>query len=469
MKNIFDIDGPAMRFLTKLAYSAYLNILWFICCLPVFTVGASTTALFYVSLKIAKDEEGSLTKAFFHSFKENFRQSTIIWLILLVAGIFLGVDGYVFYHMRFDNILWTLGTAVFFVALAAYAIILMYIFPLQARFNNTVQAMFKNALMIGMRFLLCTALMALIYFIMAVVVIRFFTPAIIFGEGLCALLCSHLLSNILHLCEEKTGDTGAEVEESEEGNAAPPEFSEAGERIWRVKDIHGIKKIGYIWEYYKLPIVIICIFLYIAGYMIYGSMTHKDTVLYTALINVSAGDSLTETLSTDFLGYLGANAKKEKVYLYDGLYLTADESDVDYGYVYASNTKITASIAAAQLDVVLMDRNAFDILAKKGYLCNMEQFLLENTPPDLYKKLRDALVTNTVIIEDNSLDAELDPSVVYTSVTDEFPMAVDLSGSPLILKEGFDGALYLGIISNAPHTETAADYLRYLTESLPQP
>ncbi len=204
MKSFFDIDGPAMRFLTKIAYSAYLNILWFICCLPVFTIGASTTALFYVSLKVAKDEEGRLTKAFFHSFKENFRQSTIIWLILLAVGVLLGVDGYVFYHMRFDNALWTLGAAVFIVLLAAYTIILMYIFPLLARFDNTVRAMFKNALMIGMRFLFCTALMALIYFIMAVIIIRFFTPAIIFGEGLCALLCSYLLSNILLLCEEKT-------------------------------------------------------------------------------------------------------------------------------------------------------------------------------------------------------------------------------------------------------------------------
>lgn len=56
MKSLLDIDGPAMRFLTKIAYAAYLNILWFICRLPVFTVGASTTALFYVALKVAKDE-----------------------------------------------------------------------------------------------------------------------------------------------------------------------------------------------------------------------------------------------------------------------------------------------------------------------------------------------------------------------------------------------------------------------------
>lgn len=201
MKGLLEIDGPVMQLITKIVYAVWLNILWFVCCLPVFTVGVSTTALFYVTLKIAKNEEGAVTRAFFRSFKENFRQATIVWLILLAVGVLLGIDGYIFYHMRFENVLWILGTAVFMVAVAAYAIVLMYIFPLMARFDNTIWAMFKNSLMIGMRFLLCTVLMALVYFVMAVVVIRIFTPGIIFGEGLCALLCSYLLSNILGMVE----------------------------------------------------------------------------------------------------------------------------------------------------------------------------------------------------------------------------------------------------------------------------
>lgn len=218
MNNLLNPEGPVMLFFTKVAYSAYLNILWFICCLPIFTVGASTTALYYVTLKIAKDEEGNVTKAFFRAFKENFKQGTIIWLILLVSGIVLALDGYVFYHMRFENAFWTIGAAVFVVLLVAYAIILMYIFPLQARFENTVKMMFINSIMIGMRFLLCTVLMAAVYFVMVFVIIHIFTPIIIFGEGLCALICSHLLANILQLCAEKvegTDGTG-EVNEAEE-------------------------------------------------------------------------------------------------------------------------------------------------------------------------------------------------------------------------------------------------------------
>lgn len=90
MKGLLDIDGPVMQIITKIVYAVWLNILWVICCLPVFTVGASTTALFYVTLKIVKNEEGNITRAFLGAFKENFRQATVIWLILLGAGIVLG-------------------------------------------------------------------------------------------------------------------------------------------------------------------------------------------------------------------------------------------------------------------------------------------------------------------------------------------------------------------------------------------
>ncbi len=219
MKSLLNPEGPVMMFITKIVYSAYLNILWFVCCLPIFTAGASTTALFYVSLKIAKNEEGNITKTFFRAFRENFKKGTIIGLILLALGILLALDGYVFYHMRFENVFWTISMAFFFLAVAAYAIILMYIFPLLARFENTVKAMFINSIMLGMRFLLCTVLMAVIYAVMAFVVICIFTPAIVFGEGLCALLCSYLLSNILTLCEEKARET----EMTEQEKQARPE------------------------------------------------------------------------------------------------------------------------------------------------------------------------------------------------------------------------------------------------------
>ena len=78
MRSLFNLDGPVLQFINKITYSVYLNILWFICCIPIVTAGASTTALFYVTLKIVKNEEGNITKAFFRSFRANLKQGTKI-------------------------------------------------------------------------------------------------------------------------------------------------------------------------------------------------------------------------------------------------------------------------------------------------------------------------------------------------------------------------------------------------------
>ena len=91
MGRFFDLDSPLMSALNKLADLISLNILVIICSLPVFTIGASMTALHYVVLKMVRNEEGYIIKSFFKSFKQNFRQATIIWLILLVLiGVLIG-------------------------------------------------------------------------------------------------------------------------------------------------------------------------------------------------------------------------------------------------------------------------------------------------------------------------------------------------------------------------------------------
>ena len=127
-----------------------------------------------------------------------------------------------------------------------------------------------------------------------------------------------------------------------------------------LRTLHGRKKVQYIWDYYKLPLAVLCIVLYAAGYMLYGRITHKDTVLYTALVNVAAGEDLTQELTGDFLDYLNLNPSKNELELYTGLYLTDDETNQYHEYTYASRMKIQAAIDGELMDVVLMNREAFD-------------------------------------------------------------------------------------------------------------
>ena len=202
---IFSYDSKFSQILLKIANACYLNLLWFLCSLPIVTLGASTNALYYVTLKMVRDEEGSVTRMFFRSFRENFRQATVLWLILLAAGAVLAGDGYILFHLFRSTtgaiaVFWTLLFALVIVAAIAYAVVLIYVFPLVASVTNTNTAMLKNSFFIGTHYLFCTILVFAIHFAMFFVVVRIFTPMIVFGEGLCAFLSSYLLSNVIRAC-----------------------------------------------------------------------------------------------------------------------------------------------------------------------------------------------------------------------------------------------------------------------------
>ena len=92
MGRIFSLDSPLFSFLNKVADLILLNILTMICCLPIITIGASMTALHYVVLKMVRDEESYIVRSYFKSFRQNFKQATIIWLILLLVGAVLMGD-----------------------------------------------------------------------------------------------------------------------------------------------------------------------------------------------------------------------------------------------------------------------------------------------------------------------------------------------------------------------------------------
>lgn len=198
-------DSPFGQLLLKLCYACYLNLLWFVCCLPIFTIGASTTALYGATLKIAREEDCSLTRMFFRSFWKNFRQSTVLWLILFAVGLLLAGDGYIVYHLRASStgtpaVMWTLLLALLIAAAVAYVIVLFFVFPLVASVSNTNWAMLKNSFFIGTHYLFCTILVFAVHFAMFFAVVRIFTPLIIFGEGACALVSSYLMSNVLRAC-----------------------------------------------------------------------------------------------------------------------------------------------------------------------------------------------------------------------------------------------------------------------------
>ena len=86
------MDNVVTRALTKICDMICLNVIWLICCIPIVTIGASTTALYSVMLKMVKNEEGYIFRSFFKAFKENFRQSTVIWLLFVLVSVIWWID-----------------------------------------------------------------------------------------------------------------------------------------------------------------------------------------------------------------------------------------------------------------------------------------------------------------------------------------------------------------------------------------
>lgn len=144
MKQFLSLDSPLMNFLGTLADMIVLNLLFVLCSIPIITVGASATAMCYVTLKARDGYEGNVCGYFFKSFRQNFLQATLIWVILMLLMGILLVD----YNLvrAAQGVGYQIIRFILPVCAVIWAMILLYVFFLQARLQNTVPQTFRNAL-----------------------------------------------------------------------------------------------------------------------------------------------------------------------------------------------------------------------------------------------------------------------------------------------------------------------------------
>lgn len=235
------------------------------------------------------------------------------------------------------------------------------------------------------------------------------------------------------------------------------------ERRQRRREFRGMKpadKLSFLLTYYRLPILLGLIALILLGGGIHRRITRREPVLYAAYVNVSVGEALEARLNDDFLIAEGCDPRKQEVYLYRALYLSNGAADSDHEYAYASRLKLLASINSKQLDVVLMNREAYDILSNSGYLLPLPELLAENG----CDRLEPLLTENAVIVSDNAVEVELNEADHYEAVTENAANAIDLSEHPLFREAGFPDAVYLGAIANSPRLPAVGQYLKYLND-----
>lgn len=201
---IFDLDSPLMNVLNKMADLMWLNILTLICCIPVITAGAVLTSMHYVALKIVRNEESYITRSFFKSFKTNFRQATLIWLLLMLVAAILGGDYYIITKsgMQFSQVLVVLIMAAGVLVICTS----LYVFPVLAKFDNTIMGTIRNAFIMSILQLPKTVVMFVMAFfplIIYLVSLRLIPIIFLFGFSLPAYASAMLYNKFFQKLEDQ--------------------------------------------------------------------------------------------------------------------------------------------------------------------------------------------------------------------------------------------------------------------------
>ena len=143
MRNIFSPDSFLIKSLTLLCDLMYLNLLFLICSLPIFTIGASTTALYAVLFKRIRGKDVKIGKTYFAEFKSNFKQATLFWIPYFLIVAFLAADIYISHNILSEEyrfLQYPVSIALFILIWAT-----VLVFPQMALFKSPTRQIIKNS------------------------------------------------------------------------------------------------------------------------------------------------------------------------------------------------------------------------------------------------------------------------------------------------------------------------------------
>ena len=161
---MLDLDGPLVRALSDLNTLVILNILTALFCIPVINAGASVAAMHYVIMEMFENRGDGAAREFWKRFKENLRNATPVWLILLAAAVFIYVDCRIIMGGQMG--LPRAMLVPLYIGAFIEASIAVYAFPLTARFVYSTGATFKNSAILAVANFPRTVLMVLYHVIM---------------------------------------------------------------------------------------------------------------------------------------------------------------------------------------------------------------------------------------------------------------------------------------------------------------
>lgn len=212
---IFDLDNPVWTFMGKVADLMILNICMLVCSIPIVTIGASWTAGYYVAIKIVNKECAYPFKEFFHSFRDNFKQATQLWLIALVVLAILAGDVMIWY--TYPDVLPSVVKGIIVALILLALIVISFVFPMLSHFENTNINTIKNAALVALVNIpqaLLFVVMLFIPIILPLIDVRLFVADLFIGISLPAVICSLAWVRIFKKFEKPVSD---EVEDTKQG------------------------------------------------------------------------------------------------------------------------------------------------------------------------------------------------------------------------------------------------------------
>ncbi|MCR4605065.1 MAG: YesL family protein [Eubacterium sp.] len=220
MSKIFSLDNPVVVVLTKIFDVMYLSLLYLIFCLPIITIGAATTSLYYVSAKVIRRSQSYVWREFWKSFKLNFKQSTIYWVVILVIYLLLGwnINYLGLNNPETANYGSTLS-AVYLTMIIILVAVSINIFPIISRFDNKLMTSVKFALYCCFRHFLHTLAMFLMVMVgVYLVYLNWGNPMLMFTVFLPGIICwlitfpmEHVLKKYMPKAEQQLDSEGRPI------------------------------------------------------------------------------------------------------------------------------------------------------------------------------------------------------------------------------------------------------------------
>ena len=218
MDRLFNVNNPLMRALSKLFDIGWLSLIYVVFCVPLVTIGAATTSLYYVSAKVLRKDRGYVWSEFWHSFKLNFKPATLMWLI------FAAIYGLLYFNLTTFNTSNATGGYLVgaYIALAfIVTCVAGYAFCLLSRFNMNVRGILRYALYMAFRHFLHTLCFLAILFVagfgiyagfrVQLPILLLFVPGL--GSFLYTFPMEHLLKKYMPKQEKRYTENGEEIVE----------------------------------------------------------------------------------------------------------------------------------------------------------------------------------------------------------------------------------------------------------------